>query len=134
MTQQQADDGIPLCMCCILCVFMQIRSCCTLFPSMTHQRLENLSTQTHLLFLCFPSQPSSYSCYSVSSPATSTSHTLPSSSLSLRGVSTEQKVPGDKTENGVAVTDRLCIHLASTAWTQTGGEGVDAGERRKGRN
>lgn len=31
---------------------------------------------------------------------------------------------------GVAVTDRLCVHLASTAWAQTGGEGVDAEERR----
>lgn len=31
---------------------------------------------------------------------------------------------------GIAVTDRLCIHLASTAWTQTGGEGIGAEERR----
>lgn len=53
----------------------------------------------------------------------------------LLSVSSEQKVPNGDKQNicvwfGVAVTHRLCIHLALAAWTHTGGEGVGAEERR----
>lgn len=82
-----------------LCEFMQMSSCCTRFLGMNHK--EELTTETHLLFLLFPH------------------HNLkllfPFLCLWCFGF---------------ADGDRLCVHLASTAWTQTGGEGVGGEERR----